>query len=152
MGCSNSLTKEREGRKTKQINDKLDTNSSNNQISSNQINHNFKSNNTNKFPQSKNILNDIKSKYILNQIFNNLQKNRLLDIIRYNNKLKKQLNLNIQDYKAYSQIELEIIPLIHSKCQFINILNKDKKKYYHIYFNNNKEEINRCYLTEKEYQ
>ena len=63
-----SLTIEREGRKTKQINDKLDTNSSNNQISSNQINHNFKSNNTNKFPQSKNILNYIKSKYILNQI------------------------------------------------------------------------------------
>ena len=39
-----------------------------------------------------NSLFKINSKYILKQIFDNLKQNKLLDIIRYNKKLKRKLN------------------------------------------------------------
>ena len=45
-----------------------------------------------------NIIN-IKSKYLLNQIFDNLQKNKLLDVIRHNKKIKNILNIKLKDYK-----------------------------------------------------
>ena len=56
--------------------------------------------------------NKIKSKYILRKIFDNLKENKLLEIIRYNKAMKKNLNKVIKDYiKEYSIIEIEIIPL-----------------------------------------
>ena len=68
--------------------------------------------------------NKIKSKYILRKIFDNLKENKLLEIIRYNKAMKKNLNKVIKDYiKEYSIIEIEIIPLKNKYGNFININN-----------------------------
>ena len=86
-------------------------------------------------------ISNIKSKYILKLIFGLLQKNKLLRIIRYNKKLQKILNIDINNYKReYCKIEIEIIPIENTYGKFINI-NKKNESYYHVYFNDNKEEI-----------
>ena len=65
-------------------------------------------------------------------------------MIKYNNKLQKRLNLDINYYKEYSlyysPIEIEIKPIINRYGEFINISNIDKD-YYHIYFDNKKKKI-----------
>ena len=74
----------------------------------------------------------------------------MLYIVKYNKKIKKRLNINIDDYKEYSElIEIEIKPINNEYGKFINIKDEDKL-YYHIYFNNNKEEIKRNYINENE--
>ena len=73
---------------------------------------------------------NIKSDFILKQIFENLQKNKLLNIIRYNKNLQKKLNKNIDDYKEeYSKIEIEII--MDGFGDFINF--REDESYYHIF-------------------
>ena len=80
-------------------------------------------------------------------------KKKSLDIIKYNKNIKNRININIQDYKEYSEkyssIELEIKPVNNVYGKFI-IYTKEEEKYYHIYFNNNKEEIKRNYLNKKD--
>ena len=95
--------------------------------------------------QLKSIFNNTKSKYILGKIFNNLQKKKSLEIVKYNNNTKQRLNLNINDYIKYGEIEIEIIPVKNKYGKYININDKDEK-YYHIYFENNKEEIKKIIL------
>ena len=56
------------------------------------------------------LLNNIKSKYIIVKIFENVQTNIFLNLIRYNKTFQKRLNKNIDDYKDYSKIEIEIFP------------------------------------------
>ena len=77
----------------------------------------------------------------------------MLEIIKYNKNLKNRININIKDYKEYSEIyssiEIEIKPVKDEYGEFINT-NKENEKYYHIYFNDNKEEIKRNYLNENE--
>ena len=81
------------------------------------------------------------------------KKKKLLSVAKYNKILKKRINININDYKEYSEkyssIEVEIKPVYNKSGKFINIEENDKK-YYHIYFNNNKEEIKRNYINECE--
>ena len=93
-------------------------------------------------------LNNIKSKYILKKILNVLQKIKICEIIRYNKKLQNIFNLNINDYKEFSQkfspIKIEIKPSKHKYGNFINL--EYDEKYYHIYFNDEKVEIGRNYL------
>ena len=64
-----------------------------------------------------------------------------LETIRYNKSIQKNIDININHYKVYSEqylsIELEIIPMKDKCGKFINI-KKEDKKYYLIYFNNNK--------------
>ena len=82
-----------------------------------------------------------------------MKKNKSLEIIKYNKRLQKRLNLSINDYKEYNQlyipieIELKIDSTIDSK--FINISDEDMK-YYHIYLDNSPKEIKRNYLNKKE--
>ena len=94
--------------------------------------------------ESKNIFKKLKSDYFLQLLFNNLLKKKSLDIIKYNNNIKNRMNISIKDYKEYSEIystiEIEIKPVNNKYGTFINI-NKEKEIYFHIYFNNNKEEI-----------
>jgi len=92
----------------------------------------------------------IKIKKILDDIFGNLSMNKLLEIIRYNKSIQYRINKDINFYKHYLQIVLEIIPKEKVYGNFINIINNDNKGYYHIYFNDNKEEIKRNYITEKD--
>ena len=51
------------------------------------------------------------------------------------------MHININHYKAYfetkTSIELDIIPMKGKYGKFINI-NEEDKKYFHIYFNDNK--------------
>ena len=72
-----------------------------------------------------------------------IKRNKSLSIIKYNKKIQKRLNINIKDYKEYSEIytsiEIEIIPIKNKYGRFINI--KGDKSYYHIYFNDDKKEI-----------
>ena len=88
-------------------------------------------------------LENIKSKYILKIIFVNLQRKKILQISKYNKKIQKRLNISIKDYKEYNEIEIEIIPTTKGFGEFIHILDKNDKPYYHIYFNDEKKEINR---------
>ena len=98
-------------------------------------------------------LENIKSRLILKKLFNHLKIKNSLGISKYNNKLKKIINLNINDYKEYSEkyssIEIEIKPVINKYGKFINIKNKEEI-YYHIYFNNDKKEIKRNYLDDND--
>ena len=98
---------------------------------------------------SKDIFKNLKNKYILHKIFDNLSKIKSLKIIKYNKKKQKEIKININDYKDYSLTELEIIPDSKDYGQFINI-NKGEKKYFHIYFDNNKEETKRFYFNQNE--
>ena len=102
--------------------------------------------------ESKDIFKNLKSDFFLQKIFYNLLKKKSLDIIKYNNNIKKRINISIKDYKEYSEIyspiEIEIKPVINEYGDFINM--NENKIYYHIYFNDNKEEIKRNFLKENE--
>ena len=117
------------------------------------INSNIK-NEESKQTQSKNELMKISSKYILKKVFHCLHTHLKLEIIKHNKKIQERLNIDINNYKEYSEkyssIEIEIIPVENEYGQFINI-NKEEEKYFHIYFNNKKnEEIKRTYLNKED--
>ena len=100
---------------------------------------------------------DIKNKYILRNIFQNLTKRKFLDIVRYNKQIKQKIDISLVDYILFSQIEIEIKILPNSynekdknKNIFINY-SKENEKYYHIYFNGNKQrEMHRNYLNQED--
>ena len=98
-------------------------------------------------------LENLKGVYFLQRIFDNMKKNKYLNIIKYNKKLQKRLNLSIDDYKEYSQlyspIEIELNLVDNKFGKFINISDNDKE-YYHIYFDNLKEETKTNNLKENE--
>ena len=98
-------------------------------------------------------LNNLKNDYFLTKVFNSLETKKSLNIIKYNKNIKKRLDIDIKNYKEYSEkyssIELEIKPVDNSFGKFINIIDEDKK-YFHIYFNNNEDEINSNCINENE--
>ena len=102
--------------------------------------------------ESKDIFKNLKNDYFLQKLFHILLKKKSLDIIKYNKKIKERINISIKDYKEYSEIyssiEIEIKPVNNKFGNFIN-MNENDKKYYHIYFTDNKEEIKRNYLKKK---
>ena len=101
------------------------------------------------------MLFEIKSKYILQKIFSYINQNKYLEIIRHNNALQTRLNITLKDYetfyKDYNQIEIEIKPIeyIEKREYFINCENEDKS-FFHIYFDDEKEERNQFFLGEQE--
>ena len=81
-----------------------------------------------------------------------MSERKYLETIRYNKSIQKRINININHYKAYSEtktsIDLDIIPMKGKYGKFINI-NEEDKKYFHIYFNDNKKkEITSLYKGE----
>ena len=86
----------------------------------------------------------LKNRYILSKIYDNIPKIKKLVIFKYNIRLQNRLNLSDKDYKEYSEtyssIEIEIIPTKGKYGRFMYIKENDKL-YYHIYFNDDKEEI-----------
>ena len=94
------------------------------------------------------ITEKIKSDYFLQKLYDNMTKKKKLVIVKYNKKIQNRINLSVKDYKEYSEtftpIEIEIITTKGKYGKFINI-NKIDKLYYHIYFNDNKEEIKNKY-------
>ena len=95
------------------------------------------------------IIENIKSRYILSKIYNNMTIKKKLEIVKYNKRIQNRLNLDVKDYKEYSEIEIEIIPTKGKYGKFINIKENDEL-YYHIYFNDNNEEIKNKYEIKEE--
>ena len=94
-------------------------------------------------------LRDVKSNFILKQIFGNLNRNKFFNIIRYNKEIQKRLDIDINDYKnEYSKIEIEIIPIENNYAFFINYITN--KSYFHIFINDNKEELKRNYIIKND--
>ena len=106
------------------------------------------SKNISKKDQTQN-LDNLKSDYFLRKLFDILKKDKSLKIIKYNKQLQKRLNININDYMQCSKIEIELKIANNKYGEFINIPKKEKE-YYHIYFDNSKEEIKRNYLEKNE--
>ena len=98
------------------------------------------------------ITEKIKSDYFLQKLYDNMPKKKKLEIVKYNKKIQNRINLSVKDYKEYSEtyssIEIEIIPAKGEYGKFINIIENDKL-YYHIYFNDNKEEIKNKYKIDE---
>ena len=104
--------------------------------------------------KSESIFKEIKSKNILHKVFYILNNKKLLEIVKYDKKIMKRLNINLDNYKeyceAFSSIEIELIPINNNKySKFINI-KKEDESYYHVYFDNNEQEIKRFCLNENE--
>ena len=97
---------------------------------------------------------NIKSRYILSKIYDIMSKKKKLEIVKYNKRIQNRLILSIKDYKEYletfTQIEIEIIPVKGEYGKFIHIDNENDKLYYHIYFNDNIEEIKNKYEIEED--
>ena len=103
--------------------------------------------------KSNNIFENLKNNYFLEKLFNILDKGKSLCLLKYNKNLKKRINITIKDYKEYleiySPIEIKIKPVANNYSKFLNI-NDINNKYYHVYFNNNKEEIKRNHINNDE--
>ena len=99
------------------------------------------------------ITEKIKSDYFLQKLYDNMPKKKKLEIVKYNKKVQNRLNLGVKDYKEYSEtftpIEIEIIPKKGEYGKFINIKENDEL-FYHIYFNDNNEEIKNKYDIKEE--
>ena len=50
---------------------------------------------------SKVNLENLKSDYFIQKICDNINKKKSMEIVKYNKKLQKRVNLNITDYKEY---------------------------------------------------
>ena len=107
-------------------------------------NNSSKENNKeNKSAKPNPIIDNIKSRYILSKIYDIMPKKKKLDIVKYNKRIQNRLNLSVKDYKEYSEIFTPIeIEIIRSKGKYGRFIKVDEndKLYYHIYFNDNKEE------------
>ena len=91
----------------------------------------------------------IKSKYILKQIADHVTKNKLFKIINYNKLIQDKLDIGIIDYKNYyEEIEIELIPINENDINYF--INDKYKSYYHIYFNNDKNEIKQNYFNKND--
>ena len=95
--------------------------------------------------ETKTNLLSIKSEYFLQKIFDKIDEIRTFKCIRYNKKLQKILKISIKDYEdLFSKIliEIKIGPYIHDDFDFFINIKKDERKYYHIYLNDEEEELN----------
>ena len=108
------------------------------------INASKENNKENESAKPNPIIENIKSRYILSKIYDNMTKKKKLKIVKYNKKIQNRINLSVKDYKEYSEtftpIEIEIILTKEKYGKYINI-NENDELYYHIHFNDNKEEI-----------
>ena len=98
------------------------------------------------------LLCNINSKYILQKIFENMSQKKSLTIIKNNKIIQQRLDISIDTYKeyfiTYTTIEIEIIPIEKVYGKFINISKKEDEQFFHIYFDNNKEELKKYELNE----
>ena len=90
---------------------------------------------------------NIRSQYILKQIFDFLNEDRKFLIIKNNKNIRKKLDIDKIDYQKLSQIEIEVNPSSGTEGKFINI-SEENKQYFHIFFNDSKQEVKTNYLNE----
>ena len=71
------------------------------------------------------VFEKLKSDFFLIKIIDIIKKNKSLEIFKYNKQLQKRLNININNYKEYSQlyssIEIELKLVDNKYGKFINI-------------------------------
>ena len=98
------------------------------------------------------MLLNIKSNYILKKIIEHTQEKTYLNTFKYNKQIQKKLRLNIDDYKRYLLIDIEIILcdnlIVEQNTIFIHTV--DDERLYHIYFDDSREELCRNYLIKGE--
>ena len=86
--------------------------------------------------KSKSLYKNIKADYFFKNIFDYINTKIKLKILKHNKSIQKKINININNYKEFSEInssiEIEIIPPENVEGKFINIENKDEEKYYFI--------------------
>ena len=104
--------------------------------------------------KSLNIFKNLKSDYFIRIIFDNLKKRKTLEMLKYNKNIKNRIKIDTINYKEYSEtyssIKIEIKLAKNKYGKFININDDNNRIYYHIYFNNSKEEIKRTFLEKNE--
>ena len=89
----------------------------------------------------------IKSKYLRKVVFQFLSPLTLLRIINHNKQLQRLLNVDITDYKKMQKTEIEIIPYLNENI-ILEYINKfEYEGYYHIYINDDKEEIKKLAIN-----
>ena len=93
-------------------------------------------------------LESVKSVCIIRKILNNLERMKYFKIIKYNKQIQKRLNISPDDYRDFSIIKIELIPIENKSGNFINIFNEEDRPYYHIYFDNDRKDKNRYYLKD----
>ena len=117
-----------------------------------------KTNKINNITKCKLLLIEIKSKYIIKKVFENLKTKKFLQIIKYNNKISKKIDISLKDsFKKFwidnqIEIELDIIEkpkYDEDKKNFINY-EKEDEPYIHIHLNNDKKETKRNYINKNE--
>ena len=97
----------------------------------------------------------LKSDYFLQKLYDNVPKKKKLEIVKYNKRIQNRINLSVKNYKEYSEtftpIEIEIIPKKLKYVKYVKFIkvNENDKLYYHIYLNDNKEEIKNKYEINK---
>jgi len=97
------------------------------------------------------MLKDIKSKYIVKEILDILDEGKKLKLIKYNKLFQKKIDITKNDYRKYCQIDIEIslVEIKESKkVKFINI--NEEINLYHIFFDEDKKEKKRDYVTNRE--
>ena len=78
-----------------------------------------------------NLIN-INNKYIFQKIFDNITKLKTLKIIKYNKKIQKRLNININDYKEYLEIYSPIVIAIKpAKNEYGEFINMNENEIYY---------------------
>ena len=97
---------------------------------------------------SKNILKNLKSSHILKRIIGNLTEYKLLKFIKYNKNIQKKIGFGYKNYKKYLRTEIELFPVKNKHNSFITI-KKEETNYFHIFFNDNENEIGRNHISEE---
>ena len=73
---------------------------------------NYRNISKNKKIKESKVFENLKSDFFLKKIINIILQNKLLAIMKYNKKLQKRLNININNYKEcsklYSSVEIEL--------------------------------------------
>ena len=117
-----------------------------------------KTNKINNITKCKLLLIEIKSKYIIKKVFENLKTKKFLQIIKYNNRISKKIDISLKDsFKKFwidNQIEIELNIIENpeydeDKKNFINY-EKEDEPYIHIHLNNDKKETKRNYINKNE--
>ena len=93
----------------------------------------------------------VKSKNTLSTILSNLTEKKLLHYIRYSKTYQYKLNKNLDNYKLYESIDIDMVPIDCPKGVFVNIQEENKER-IHVYFNDGSQEqkINEIPLKNEE--
>ena len=94
-------------------------------------------------------MDQIDSSSLLKESFQYVSEGKYLNMVKYNKEFQKRLNLTKDDYENYFLLEIEIIPIenIDEKEGNNKFINQSiDKSLCHIYFNDEKEEIERNFL------